>query len=373
LKYILLVLISIIFLSYVYCNSYSSNIFLKSTLIYKDSIKSFQNDTLIIGKFYAIGTKQKRQYIGKIVDIDSVCYNIKTEEGLFKIIKTDIIIFEEREPFKVYDSFVPEDTSVSVKIILKDESEIKGYIIQQDSEKIIFRKTANDSILNIPRNIISEIIEPKTEIFNGKKYIADPNDARLFLAPTARPIRKNVLLISDVEVLFPMIGYGIENIGSIMGGVSFLPRAKEQLVYLNVKATPFKFKNGDIAAGLIYFNWTAHSSDRLLIGYAGATLGTPFASFSSGFGLGADINYIKTGFILLGGEVRISEGTKLLTENWIFTKSYFNSMSFLGIRAFGSNIAFDIAILKLWGEKSSEWQIEMFPYISLTLNYDLFK
>jgi hypothetical protein len=202
--------------------------------------------------------------------------------------------------------------------------------------------------------------------------IPDPNDARLFLAPTARPIRKNVLLISDVELFFPMIGYGIENFGSIVGGVSIFPNAENQLIYVNAKITPYRFKYGDIAVGLIYFDWTQKNAYNLIVGYAGATLGTQSASFSGGFGYAFD-KYKKTaGLIVLGGEVRLAKDLKAITENWIYTKAYFFPMSFLGLRFFGPAVALDAGALFFWGKQSSEWKMPVLPYGSLTFNFDLF-
>lgn len=328
-------------------------------------ISKLNSDSLVIGKNYIFGTKQKIQYSGKYLGQDSVYYKIKTEDKSIKIKKEDLVSYQEQNLENV--SFInPKDTLYNFE--LRDGNDITGYIIKKDSLSYTVR-TKSNIVIVIPIKEIGRLNIPKIDYEDGEYFIKDPNDARLFLAPTARPIRKNTGFLSDVELFFPMVGFGIENYVSIVGGVSIIPYSSEQLLYINAKVTPLQTKYVNLAAGYIYFNFTS-STQGLSIGYAGGTFGNKRVAFTTGIGITFKKDTDYSSMFILGGEVRVSDNVKFLTENWIFTYKDAPVMSFFGTRFFGSKIAADFALIKIWDKHTSSSSWPLFPYLSFTYNLD---
>lgn len=254
-------------------------------------------------------------------------------------------------------------------IELKDGNDITGYIISRDS--IITVKTKSGIIISIPKKEIKGIINPMLEYVDGEYYIIDPNDARLFLGPTARPIRKNTGFLSDVELFFPMAGFGIENIVSIVGGVSIIPFPKSQLVYINTKVTPIQTKYIDLAAGYFYIN-AMSNADGLSVGYFGGTFGSHKASLTIGTGVSFSEKSEQSPMLIIGGEIRASKTVKFISENWIFTYKDAPVFMFGGLRVFGHEFAADFALMKIIDKHSSSssgWPL--IPYLSFTYNLNL--
>jgi hypothetical protein len=72
---------------------------------------------------------------------------------------------------------------------------------------------------------------------------------------------------------------------------------------------------------------------------------------------------------LLGGEIRVANNIKFLTENLIFTGESTNSSTFIGVRAFGTKFAGDFALLHIW--ETEDWNgLPFIPYVSITYNID---
>lgn len=323
-------------------------------------------DSLGIGRYYDFVTKMKKQYTGKYLGSDMLFYRIMTEEGKVFLKKDDVLIINEKKSGISKEKNISDSSLVNIE--LKDGNSINGYIISQDSAKITFG-TKSKIMMVLPRSEIVRISKAKIEYVDGEYFIQDPNDARLFLAPTARPIRKNSGFLSDAELLFPMAGVGIENVVSLVGGISIVPFSSTQLMYMNAKVTPVHLKNVDLAAGLIYFNGTSNS-EGLTIGYTGGTFGSPRASITAGFGMVFKKNVEKSPMIIIGGELRADNNIKFIMENWILTYKDAPAFSLLGIRFFSSQIAADFALLKIWERNSGSSGWPFIPYVSFTYNLD---
>ncbi|OPX31797.1 hypothetical protein B1H10_08340 [candidate division KSB1 bacterium 4484_188] len=62
-----------------------------------------------------------------------------------------------------------------------------------------------------------------------------------------------------------------------------------------------------------------------------------------GWGFAGD-DFAEKPVVMIGGEVRTSHKTKLISENWLIPDSDVNLLSF-GIRFFGENLAADFALI----------------------------
>ncbi|MCU0371688.1 MAG: hypothetical protein MUE56_00405 [Ignavibacteria bacterium] len=326
------------------------------------------DDSLIIGKNYAFGTYGNRQYTGTLIGQDSVFFTILTDEGRKKIKRNDVrkygLIDEKPDNIEVEAS----DSLKLVTVETKDGNNITGYILSRDSLNIIL-KTPSEIQMTIPVYTIVRITSPDIEYAEGKYFIKDPNETRLFLAPTGRTLSHGTGYISDVELFFPVAAIGLFNYVTIAGGISIIPFSENQLFYINAKVTPLKTKNLDLSAGYLFTNVTNSHYSGISLPYIVGTAGTKIASATFGSGIGFSEDGTSNPMFLLGGEIRVANNIKFLTENWIFTGESTNSFTFIGVRAFGAKFAGDFALLHVW--ETEDWNGWPFiPYVSITYNID---
>lgn len=76
--------------------------------------------------------------------------------------------------------------------------------------------------------------------------------------------------------------------------------------------------------------------------------------------------------LILGGELKLSNSAKLISENWIPTSPESVKIYSLGVRFFGKKVAGDFGLMYPLGndgESISGWPF--IPWISLSYNFDL--
>lgn len=85
--------------------------------------------------------------------------------------------------------------------------------------------------------------------------------------------------------------------------------------------------------------------DDLNLGYLVTTIGSTQNGITFGAGVPLTANANRHPILLIGGETQISNGTKLITENWIFTGKDATYLFSGGIRFFGERLAVDLALV----------------------------
>ncbi len=136
----------------------------------------------------------------------------------------------------------------------------------------------------IPRDQVKELRHLQGVIIDDAYYRYDPNVTRLFFAPTARPLAKGQGCFSAYQVFFPFLAYEVNDFLTIGGGISLLPGASEQLLYVTPKIVPYKKEDLYVAAGILYINSTGGEFGGGGILYSITTYGTPRASITGGLG-----------------------------------------------------------------------------------------
>ncbi len=243
------------------------------------------------------------------------------------------------------------------RIILNDGSELVGFIEYDHGDSVSFN-TFSGLSMTIPKNQISRIEKLAGEVIGGEYYRMDPNNTRLFFGPTARSLRSGHGYFSVYEIFFPMLAIGIADVVSLAGGISLFPGAPLQILYLAPKITPIHTDNLDIAGGVLYINSTIENFGGFGIVYGVGTYGNEKASFTGGLGWGfARGELTNKPILLLGGELRLSNSLKLISENWIPPDSDIQFISF-GLRFFGDKVAGDFGLIHPLGSR-----IEYFPFI----------
>ncbi len=255
------------------------------------------------------------------------------------------------------------------KLILIDGTELLGTILEEDSVNLEF-KTVGEILLTIPKEKIKSKKFIRGEIIDKEFVREDPNSTRLFFAPTAKPLRSRKAYFSAYQIFFPMLAFGISDNFTLAGGMSLIPYSKTQLIYISPKFNLIEKDKLSIAIGL--FNLSNTNSQFTLQGiyYSNLTYGTSKISITTGVGFTYSEKTITGNPIfLIGGELRLSNSIKLITENWLLTDINPSFVSF-GVRFFGEHLSADLGLIKLSnGIDGIETGFPFIPWIGFTYNF----
>ena len=220
----------------------------------------------------------------------------------------------------------------------------------------------------MPRTSIVAIRKRHPDAFSRP----DPNYTRLMFAPTGRPLREGDGYFFDHWVFFPGIAYGFNDRLGVAGGLSIFPGLglDEQVLSLAPKVALYDSDDSALSAGVLYMR-VADTSGGMA--FVVGTKGSPDKSFTCGLALGyiaeedEAVEFAEHPVLVLGGNVRLSETTALVSENWIITGQGLGpGEQPLGIalRFFGARIAVDAgAVIFLEGEGFP------LPWLSFVYNF----
>jgi len=257
-----------------------------------------------------------------------------------------------------------------VRLILNEGSELVGAIQAEEGDTIRFL-TAGGLYLAVPRSQIRSCIALPGRIEEGRYLRPDPNQTRLFFAPTARPLNGGQGYFSAYEVFFPFLAYGVGANLTLAGGMSLIPGATTQLFYLAPKITLYNSDRLSLAGGGLYLNTTAAFEEFSGAGivYGVGSYGTDRAAATLGLGWGFyGDDFANDPILMLGGELRVSSSVKFITENWFPPKSEAYPLSW-GVRFFGDRLAADIALIYPAGVRTSGFPF--LPWLGFAYNFGL--
>ncbi len=310
--------------------------------------------------------------LGYIKSEDSASIKFFTEKsGIITIQKNKIVIiinpvFESSNT----NELIKIDTIHKKRIELEDGSEMHGFIESVAISGVKFRTQTGIKVV-IPGDQITDIETIDIESLDGKFYTEDPNYTRLFLGPTARALKSGKGYFSVNELMFPVAAFGVTDFFTLGGGISLLPFASDQAYYLIAKVTPVNIENFALSGGILHANTIGRESDFKGVGlaYLVSTYSGTGASLTTGLGFGYfDGEFSSNPCILLGGDVRVSNSLKLISENWILTSA--NSVSFLslGLRFFSTHLAGDFGLIHPI-LKNSSGGFPFIPWLGFTYNF----
>lgn len=207
-----------------------------------------------------------------------------------------------------------------VKMRLVDNTELFGSIAHCTPDTIYFRTLSNLK-LSIPDHQIEQVTWPQGQ-FSGQTFFKyDPNHTRLFFAPTGRTLRQGEGNFSDFYVFFPTLAVGVADPFMIGGGISLIPGAPSQLLYISPKLRLVHGRNYDVAAGMVYMGIPGEGG--IGSAYSVISIGNPLGGVTLGlaypFTFDDEDNFEKPAMFLIGAEKQISNRVKLITENWLIT------------------------------------------------------
>jgi hypothetical protein len=252
------------------------------------------------------------------------------------------------------------------RLELRDGSSLVGYVTTEDADSISFT-TISGSNFTVARSQIERLEKLSGKVMNGQYHRSDPNYTRLLFSPTARALKSGTGYISMYQLFFPFVAVGVADIVTLAGGISLLPGAEEQLLYFAPKITLLNHEYTSVAAGLIHFSITGGGEEGVGIYYGVATFGNSDAALTCGLGWGyAGEETADKPVVLIGGEYRLSNSLKLVSENWLVPDSDVVPISF-GFRFFGENLATDIGFINLAGADMGGWPF--IPWVNFVYNF----
>ena len=263
--------------------------------------------------------------------------------------------------------FADQDTTEIriYKITLSDESSLIGTIISEDDSTLQF-KTLSGLELAIPTNIIRKQRQISSKIVEGKVWRTDPNQTRVFFAPTGRALKSGQGYFSVYEIFFPFIAVGASDYITLAGGLSLFPGSSEQLFYLAPKITPLQLEKFDLSAGILYI-FVPDEVNNAGIFYTVGTYGTAAASITFGLGFGFSGGDVADKPVYaVGAELRSSNSVAFITENWFIPDSEFQIVSF-GLRFFGENLAADFGLVHPLGADTRGFPF--LPWVGFAYNF----
>ncbi len=268
-------------------------------------------------------------------------------------------------------------------ITLQDGSTLTGQITAIEEDKVIFVTQVGE--VTIPIEQIENIREVGKESFKkGKYWFPNPNQTRLYLAPTGRMLEAGKGYFSDLLLFFPSVAYGITDNISIGGGISLFPGVDfgNQLYYFFPRIGYSPSEKLSVAGSFLLLRLPKfdddddeedEDEDDLIdepkvagILFGTATYGTGDASLTGGLGYGyVDDDFADKPVVLVGGEWRFFRRLSFVTENWIFPEVD-NPLISYGFRFFGENLSADIGLFTPTGDDAI---FPGFPLVSFTWNF----
>ena len=237
----------------------------------------------------------------------------------------------------------PPEGEQPVRIILADGTEAVGVIIAETDAQITLR-TPGGATLTIPREQIRSIRKVDAILLDGTVLELDPNRTRLFFSPTARSLRSGQGYVALYEIFLPFVAVGVADRLSLAGGVSLVPGADTQLLYVAPKVTFWEGTRSALAAGIFAAALPGESDVGGLL-YAVWTVGQKRTglTFGTGFAFGGG-EFAETPVLLVGVEHQVSDHFKLLSENYIIPELQGAVLVSGGLRFMGERLSADVGL-----------------------------
>lgn len=239
---------------------------------------------------------------------------------------------------------VPDSAHMQI-VTLRDGSTIFGRIVAVNADTVTFQTGAGS--MQLAAGAIREVKEiPASDMREGSYWFPNPNSTRLFFAPSGQMLKKGEGYVSDYELFFPGIAYGLTDNISIGGGVSLIPAsASDQAYYFTPKVGFSVTDKVHLAAGVLFAGTKGGTGG---VYYAVGTLGDGNGSVTLGGGYGFAGGKIERKPVgMLGAEKRISRRISIVTENYLLPVSTDNILYSFGLRFMGEKITTDLALFNV--------------------------
>jgi uncharacterized membrane protein len=247
-------------------------------------------------------------------------------------------------------------------VTLTDGSTIFGRIVAVSADSIAFQTGAGTLQLSV--KAIRDIRQIAAEdLRDGEYWFPNPNSTRLFFAPTGQMLKQGEGYVSDYELFFPGVAYGLTDNVSIGGGVSLIPAsASDQVYYFTPKIGVSLSEKVHLGAGVLFAGTKGGTGG---VYYGVGTFGDGNGSVTVGGGYGFAGGKIQAKPVgMLGGELRIARRVGIVSENYLLPVSDNNVLYSFGFRFMGEKLTTDLALANVSGSN-----IIGIPYVDFVFRF----
>ena len=260
---------------------------------------------------------------------------------------------------------------------LSDSSKFTGSIIFEDDNVIQINPTSGSEIRINKKSIVKKtvIVNSNLELSNLPitqveidtiEAFEDPTRSKLFLAPTAKKLKAGSVSIGAQEFLLPYFSVGITDWLSFSTSTYLLPISTGFLV-LSLQANVLSYKSSDIAIGVLesfsfslasfkYRKWKNYFYGVYTISNTNYMFNIGLAVLPSIGEMYPTINGLDESFLFFGGEIKIDNTSKIITDNWIFSNGI--SIFSLGLRSFTKSFSFDLGAMAIFGKYTEDEKLQ---------------
>jgi hypothetical protein len=246
---------------------------------------------------------------------------------------------------------VADSTQIQV-LKTRDGSTFVGRVLETSADSVKFQTSVGT--LTVARTAIDELrAVPRTAMHAGREYWPpDPNETRLFFAPTGRMLKRGEGYLSDTYLFFIGGAGGVTDRLTLGGGVSVFPLEdfSDNVIYFTPKVGLYSSERVNLAAGALVgtARWLADSIGTAGVLYGVGTFGGADASVTAGLGYayaGSDVD--NRPVLMVGGAARVAKRVSLATENYLMPGETSDFLYSYGVRLFGEQLSVDLAFFNV--------------------------
>ena len=223
---------------------------------------------------------------------------------------------------------------------LKDGSRIFGAVERQTDEQIEFR-TITGTLITARTTDVIGLKEVKGNLVDGEFLPDDPNQTRLFFAPTARSLPKGSVSFGTYEFVSPFVQVGVTDRFSIGGGTPLIFGFDESERPFWVTPKLQVLNRGKVTAAVGGLHLIAGGNNAGIV-YGVVTVTQPASSLTVGTGLAYEDGGDTSPVVMVGGDKRVRRNLKLVTENYVFRSG---GVITGGVRFIGDRLSADLGLV----------------------------
>jgi hypothetical protein len=227
------------------------------------------------------------------------------------------------------------------ELVLRDGSRLFGSIERETETDIVFR-TQSGATVTARRIDVVSLRRVKGRIEEGEFLRTDLHRSRLFFAPTGRSLDKGQVSVGVFEFLAPFVQVGVTDRFSIGGGTPLVFGIDEDYrpFWLTPKFQVVRAERVQAAVGVLQVLTTG--GDSAGIAYGVSTFGNSDNALTVGGGMAYADDGERGGIGMIGGEGRVRNNLKLITENYIWKGG--DGILSGGVRFIGERLSADLGL-----------------------------
>lgn len=204
-----------------------------------------------------------------------------------------------------------------------DGNEFVGKIIYKDTQHITIATTLYGEIVLLATYIKKMEPVKDAQLKNNELWMDNPQSTRYFWAPNGYGLRKGEGYFQNTWVLFNQASYGFTNNISVGLGMMplFLFAGAPTPIWITPKfSIPIVKDLFNAGGGILIGTLVGENTDPVGLAYGVITAGNRDANLTFGMGYGfVGSDFGETPVFTLGGIIRVSRKSYLLTENYLIS------------------------------------------------------